>query len=84
MQNSNTVTIAMPLQRYEQLIDLETRVDVVVERVAHKGYLSAEDLMWILGTKLSVELAQELREKAENERKEYAEKYGREESEVAE
>lgn len=79
MENSNTVTIAMPLQRYEQLLDLETRVNVVVERIAHERYLSIEDLLWILGTKLSVELAQELRAKMDEELKRAKENCEREE-----
>lgn len=84
MPDLNTITISMPLQRYEQLIDAETRVDVVVERIAHNGYIATQDLLWILGTELSIELAQELRDKEESKRKEYVEKYGIKGSEVAE
>lgn len=69
-------------ERYEQLLDLETRVNVVIERIAHKNFLSSEDLMWLLGTKESVKLAQILMAEAEAESKAYTEKYGNAESEV--
>ena len=82
MTDLNIDAVTISLRRYEQLIDVETRVNVVVERIARNGYIATQDLLWILGTELSVELAQELRDKEESERKEYAEKYGREESEV--
>lgn len=72
--NSNVVVI--PLQRYNELLDIETRVDIVVERILHEEHISTETLLWILGTELAIETAMEIREKKEKERKEYLEKYG--------
>lgn len=60
--------LMVPLDRYEKLISLETRVNVVVERLMHDRVLNDEDILWILDTELSVELAQELYEKREKER----------------
>lgn len=71
--NSNVVVI--PLQRYNELLNIETRVDVAVERIVHDDYLKKEDVLWVLGTDLAVDKAMELREKDEEERKRYAEKY---------
>lgn len=66
MASGNMVVI--PLERYEDLLETEIRVKVVVERLMHDGVLSEEDILWILNTELSVELAQELYEKRKKER----------------
>lgn len=80
MENSGVVVI--PIKRYSELLNNETRVNVVVERIAHDAYTKAEDILWILGTELAIETAMEIRKKEEKERKEYLKKYG--ESEVEE
>lgn len=80
MEENSVVVI--PIEKYEELLDIETRVNVVVERIVHDKYIKTEDVLWILGTELAVETAMEIREKEEKERKEYLEKYG--ESEVKE
>lgn len=59
MPDKNEVVIAKA--RYEELLDIETRVNVVVERLYHDTYLSAEDILWILGTDLAVTKAQKIR-----------------------
>lgn len=64
----NMVTIS--LDRYTELVETETRVKVAVERVLHDDFFDKEGILWILDTELSVEYAQELREKAEKERME--------------
>lgn len=68
-----TDVVTIPMQRYVELLDLETRVDVVVERFAHSDYVRTEDILWILGTELAIELAIELRRKDEESRKKYNE-----------
>lgn len=59
MPDKNEVVINKA--RYEELLDIETRVNVVVERLCHNNYLSAEDILWMLGTELAVAKAQKLR-----------------------
>ena len=62
-------TVTIPVQRYTELIETETRVDVAVERFAHSDYVRTEDVLWILGTELATELAMELRHKNEEAKK---------------
>lgn len=59
MPDKNDVLINQ--SRYEELLDIETRVNVVVERLYHDTYLSEEDILWILGTDLAVTKAQKIR-----------------------
>lgn len=72
--NGNVVVI--PLERYNELLDVETRVNVAVERIYHEKFISKEALLWILGTELAVETAMEIRKEGVKEHKEYLEKYG--------
>lgn len=69
MESAGVVVI--PLERFEQLIATEQRVNVVVERMYHSDFLSNEDILWILGTESAVEIAQSLREEDEKRRVEY-------------
>lgn len=57
-------TVCISLDRYEELLDIETRVNVAVERIQHEKYLNNEAVLWILGTELAVETALELRGKS--------------------
>lgn len=61
--------------RYEQLLDIETRVDVVVERILHKEFVTLQDVLWILGTELAIETARELDRKDKEKWKEYNENH---------
>ena len=58
---NNTVLISM--DELAWLLDLKTRVDVLIERIAHDDYFRTEDVLRILGTDEAVELADKLREK---------------------
>ena len=64
--------------RYEQLLDLETRVNVAVERILHKEYMEMKEILWILGTDLAIETAHEL----DRRNKEKWNKYDKEHEEV--
>lgn len=66
--------VVVPLKRYEELIRTEERVSVAVERLMHSDFFSKEDMLWILGTELSVELASEMHDETERLRKEWKEK----------
>ena len=68
-QTNMTVTITQ--HRYEQLLDIETRVDVLVERITHDNYIKTEDILRILGTELALQRAEEI---LEEERKQKEEK----------
>lgn len=62
--------ISITLGRYAQLLELETRVNIVVERIEHKEYIGVEDLLWALGTENAVEMAQKMRDEKEKEERE--------------
>lgn len=51
----------VPLDRYEELISLETRVNVVVDRVMRHRYIDSVDLLRTLDTELAVEIAEKIK-----------------------
>lgn len=57
----DTSVVIIPLERYNELLRTETRVNVLVERMYQKDYMPKEDILEFLGTELSVELATEIR-----------------------
>lgn len=65
MMDSSVVII--PLQVYNELMETKIRADIIVERLAHSDFFSKEDILYLLGTELSIELAQELHDKAKKE-----------------
>lgn len=65
------LTITIPQSRYEQLLDLETRADVVVERICNDSYIDKEDVLRILGTELALQKADEIREEEKKRHEEY-------------
>ena len=66
---NNTVLISM--DELAGLLDLKTRVDVLIERIAHDDFFRTEDVLRILGTDEAVELADKLREKEEERARKY-------------
>ena len=64
---NNTVLISM--DELAGLLDLKTRVDVLIERIAHDDFFRTEDVLRILGTDEAVKLADKLREKEEERMK---------------
>lgn len=57
------LVVTIPQNRYEQLLDLETRVDVAVERMTNDRNCVLEDVLRILGTELALQEADEIRER---------------------
>lgn len=66
---NNTVLISM--DELTGLLDLKTRVDVLIERIAHDDFFRTEDVLRILGTDEAVKLADKLREKEEERMKKF-------------
>ena len=66
---NNTVLISM--DELAWLLDLKTRVDVLIERIAHDDFFRTEDVLRVLGTDEAVELADKLREKEEERARKY-------------
>lgn len=58
-------TVTMSIETYQQLIDLKTRVDVLVDMVCRNGYIELETILGILGTDEALIEAARIREKKE-------------------
>lgn len=57
------LVVTIPQNRYEQLLNLETRIDVAVERITNDRNCNLEDVLRILGTELALQEADEIRER---------------------
>ena len=55
--------IQIPQKRFEELINLEERVNVAVETAMNEEYTSVTDILFILGTELAYDIANERKEK---------------------
>lgn len=62
MDNSVTISI----ERYDELLDIETRVNVVVEMIESDGYLSTIMLLRTLGTEYAIDVANDIEKKMSN------------------
>lgn len=62
--------IQIPQKRFEELIKLEERVNVAVETAMNEEYASVADILFILGTELAYDIANERKEKYKKWRKE--------------
>lgn len=71
MAENTGAVVVIPLERYNDLIQLETRVDVAVERIFHDKYIKTEDLLWIINTDIACKLAQEIRIEEHNQMEEW-------------
>lgn len=80
MSRLDTSVVVIPLNRYEGLLDLETRVNVVVERMTHDKYFEKEDILWVLGTDQAVDLAMEITKRNDDQIKKYLSEVGKNES----
>ena len=59
MDNRN---VEISLERYEQLINIESRVNVVVDLASNHGYMSLTDFLLTLGTEKAIKTANKLEE----------------------
>lgn len=55
--------IQIPQKRFEELIKLEERVNVAVETAMNEEYVSVTDILFILGTELAYDIANERKER---------------------
>lgn len=53
--NSSTDSVTIPRDRYEELIDMETRADVIISMARKEKYIDVDMLLIILG-ELSLEV----------------------------
>lgn len=52
--------VTIPIARYEELVRIEERVSIAAATACRNRCVPVEELMWILGTELSVEIASEM------------------------
>ena len=64
-------SILISTEDFVELMGLKTRVDVLIERIAHDDFFRTEDVLRILGTDEAVKLADKLREKEEDRMKKF-------------
>ena len=69
----NNRNIEIPLERYEQLIDVESRVNVAVELACNNKYIEIKDLLLILGTEKALAMVNKIIEENEKRKSEYLE-----------
>lgn len=55
--------IQIPQKRFEELIKLEERVNIAVETAMNEEYVSVADILFILGTELAYDIANERKER---------------------
>ncbi len=53
--------VTITQHRCEELLDIETRVDVVVEKIIREKYMGMEDILRTLGTELALQGAEEIK-----------------------
>ena len=53
----------MPTERFLELLNIETRVKVVVDIIDHEEFVSKETILRILGTEKAIEVADRIRRK---------------------
>ena len=69
-------TATISIERYEELLKTETRVNVAVERIINQKYISNEDILRVLGTPEALEEAVRIKEENLRHEKEWNEKNG--------
>lgn len=69
-------TVTIDADRYESLIDTETRVNVAVERIISQKYIRTEDILRILGTDDALCEAERMKEQSERRDKEWNVNHG--------
>lgn len=63
--------VSIPLERYEGLLDIETRASVAVDCICNDSYCNKEDLLRILGTEKAVKRANEIKKEEQRRHEEY-------------
>ena len=69
-------TVTIKQDRYEQLLDTVTRVDVAVQLICDVDFFNKESLLRILGTERAIECADNMRREEEERLRKYREQHG--------
>lgn len=68
----NNITISM--ERYEHFLDIETRVNVLVDFLYHDEYCKKKDILRVIGTEDALLKVAEIEERERQEHEEYLRK----------
>lgn len=58
-------TVEIPLDRYDELISLEARVNMLIASISNNGYAITDDTLSMIGTDFAWEVLHEIKEKRE-------------------
>lgn len=61
--------VVIPLERYNQLLENEIRVNIMVAEASNCGYFSVEDMMRYLSTPASIEYLERIKQEREERKK---------------
>ena len=62
----NDSTVEISLNRYDELINIESRMNVLVDRICCDKYISVVEILTIIGTQRARNFASEVVEKDKN------------------
>ena len=62
----NDSTVEISLNRYDELINIESRMNVLVDKICCDKYISVVDILTIIGTQRARNFADEVVEKDKN------------------
>ena len=68
MDNYN---VKIPISRFEELLDKETRLDVLTEKLISDCYIDTKEALRIIGSEVAIKKADELNYENERKREEY-------------
>lgn len=69
------LTVTIPLERYNELLGIKTRMDILTERVL-SGRIEKEDILRVIGSRLAIQEADKIRKKENWEREEFCRRVG--------
>ena len=54
--------VCIPISRFEELLDKETRIDVLTDKLINDNYISTEEVLRLIGSDIAIKKADEIRE----------------------
>ena len=68
MDNYN---VKIPVIRFEELLDNETRLNILTEKLIRNEYIDTEEALRIIGSEVAIKKADELKAEDDRKREEY-------------
>ena len=68
MDNYN---VTIPISRFAELLDKETRLNILTEKLIRNEYIDTEEALRIIGSEVTIKRADELNDEDERKREEY-------------